>query len=180
MNTGEDVVRNAAFAGAYHLSVDGSHLTFSNKTFWGALAVKGRFTEFDGGGRLDGDGAVTGQVVIRAASLRTGIRKRDEHLRSDDFFAVTEFPDIKVVVTGVAAAVPPSLQLQATLTVKDRTEPIVLPAEVSVIDDHTVAVSTEISVQRHTFGVTGNQLGMVGPTTTLSGRLVFRRANTTT
>jgi hypothetical protein len=63
--------------------------------------------------------------------------------------------------------------------VKDRTEPIVLPVEVSVIDDHTVAVNTEISVERDTFGVTGNMIGMVGPTTRLSGRLVFRRAKTT-
>lgn len=180
MSTWDDVVRNPALAGEYRLVTQDSSITFSNKTFWGALPVKGRFTDFDGEGRLGDDGAVSGRVAIRPASLQTGIRKRDEHLRSEDFFAVTEYPNIFVSVTGIEPDSAASLRLHATVTVKDREQPVVFPATVVVLDDSAVQVDTEIAVQRETFGVTGNLIGMVGPTTTLSGRLVFRRANSTT
>ncbi|WP_422748791.1 YceI family protein [Mycobacterium sp. WMMD1722] len=180
MSRDGDVVHDPALAGDYRLAREASSISFSNKTFWGALTVNGSFTDFDGGGSRGADGAVTGQVVIRTSSLTTGSRKRDEHLRSADFFAVTEYPEIKAVVTGARPAADSSLELQATLTVKDRTQPIVLPADVSVVDGRTVQVRTRISVERETFGVTGNLIGMVGATTTLVGRLVFRRADSPT
>lgn len=175
MSTRDDAVPDPALAGDYRLTAGSSSIAFSNKTFWGALSVKGRFTDVEGSGRLRVDGAVTGQVIVRAASLTTGVRKRDEHLRSADFFAVTEHPDIKVVVTGAKWTSASSLELQATLTVRDRTETVVLPADVAVLDAHTVRVSTHTTVERETLGVSGNLIGMVGPTTTLTARLVFRR-----
>lgn len=175
MSTRDDAVPDPALAGHYRLAAGSSTIAFSNKTFWGALSVKGRFTDVDGSGNLGADGSVTGQVVVRAASLTTGSRKRDEHLRSADFFAVTEHPDIKVVVTGARWTSPSSLELQATLTVRDRTESVVLPTDVAMLDTHTVQVRTDTTVERETLGVSGNLIGMVGPTTTLTARLVFRR-----
>lgn len=67
----------------------------------GLLTVRGRFTDFTGDGQLTGKGAVFGRVDIRAASLDTGIGRRDQHLRSPDFFDVERFEKISVVVTGL-------------------------------------------------------------------------------
>jgi polyisoprenoid-binding protein YceI len=42
-------------------------------------------------------------VTIDAASITTGDEKRDEHLRSADFFDVEQFPKIEFVSKGVEA-----------------------------------------------------------------------------
>ena len=81
-------------AGNWILVPDRSKVTFRNKTMWGLATVTGEFTEFRGDGSADA--GVNGQVVIGAASVRTGIGKRDNHLRSADFFDVERHPDITV------------------------------------------------------------------------------------
>ena len=71
-----------------------SHLGFST--------MHGRFGKTSGSIRMDrnkGTGEV--KVVIDAASIDTGMRKRDDHLRSPDFFNVMEFPEITFTSTSV-------------------------------------------------------------------------------
>ena len=84
----------------------------------GPAPVKGRFTEFSGDGQITETQTVFGRVDIKAASLDTGIRKRDEHLRSAEFFEVEKFPDISVVVTSAEAIDGDTVDLRAQLTVK--------------------------------------------------------------
>ena len=67
-------------------------------------------------------------------------------------------------------------RLRASLTVKGTTLPIELPATVRVLDDGSIRVTAGNTVDRSTFGVTGNLLGMVGKTAKISGDLVFARA----
>lgn len=162
-----------ASAGTWVLAPDRSRLTFRNKTLWGLATVTGRFTEFSGEGHA-GPG-VTGRVVVAAASVQTGIGKRDEHLRSADFFDVAAYPDITVQVTGLAQS-GADARLTTVLTVRGVARNIELPVAVQVLDDGALQVSGECSVRRDDFGVSGNLLGMVGPTTTLLGELVFTRA----
>ena len=101
MTTLETLLNDPDMAGVWNLVPDRSAITFKVKNMWGLLNVKGRFTEFSGDGQLTGKGAVFGRVDIRAASLNTGIGRRDKHLRSADFFDVERFGEISVVVTGV-------------------------------------------------------------------------------
>ena len=106
-----------------------SSVRFKNKTFWGLATVTGEFTEVRGAGQVTANGAVSGELVIGAASLKTGIGKRDEHLRSADFFDVENHPVIRVEVTG-AGAHRRDRHLRATLTVRGTTEPLPLPVTV--------------------------------------------------
>ena len=48
---------------------------------WGALRVHGVFSEFSGDGQITDTGRVFGRVDIKAASLNTELRKRDEDSR---------------------------------------------------------------------------------------------------
>ncbi|MBP2453513.1 YceI family protein [Mycolicibacterium lutetiense] len=159
-------------AGNWNLAPDRSRVTFRNKTLWGLATVTGRFTEFTGTGRAD-DG-VTGRVVIAAASVRTGIGKRDAHLRSADFFDAEVHPDITVQVTGLDSS-DGSARLTTVLTVRGVSRTIELPVDVEILDDGALQLSGRCEVQRDDFGVSGDLLGMVGPTTVLSGELVFTR-----
>ena len=60
----------------------------------------GHFGEVRGDARVTYTGAVSGRLAITAASLNTRNRKRDEHLRSADFFDVEKFSEISVVLTA--------------------------------------------------------------------------------
>ncbi len=120
---------------------------------------------------------MSGRVDIKAASLRTGIRKRDEHLHSADFFEAEKFPDITVVVTGGADAIDgDTLDLRADLTIKNTTRPLTLRVSVTPVGDGGMRLSTQASVDRQDFGVDGNMAGMIGDNATISGDLVFRHA----
>ena len=65
--------------------------------------VRGSFHEFEGTAQLDGaePARSTAQVVIKAESIDTGVEQRDQHLRTNDFLDVPNFPDITFRSTSV-------------------------------------------------------------------------------
>ena len=67
------------------------------------------------------------------------------------------------------------MRLTAVLTVRGVPKPIELPVDVQALDDGALRLSAQCEVRRDDFGVSGDLLGMVGPTTILSGELVFTR-----
>jgi len=56
--------------------------------------VHGKFNEFEGSVVVDDGRVSAAQGVIQAKSVNTGIDKRDNHLRSADFFDAEKFPKI--------------------------------------------------------------------------------------
>jgi polyisoprenoid-binding protein YceI len=56
--------------------------------------VRGKFNEFMGTLELDGNALQGAQGTIQAKSIDTGIERRDNHLRSADFFEVQKYPTI--------------------------------------------------------------------------------------
>ena len=159
--------------GVWNLDPARSTIAFSSKSFWGLLPVKGKFTDFSGDGQITAQAAVFGKLDIRVASLDTGIGKRDEHLRSPDFFDAEQFPDISVVVTALQPSSSDSAEFRANLTVKSTTKPLALPATITVIDPNTVRISTTTTLDRAQWDVTGNMAGMVAKTATVKADLVF-------
>lgn len=165
-----------ASAGTWTVVPDQSAVAVASKSFWGVMPVKGRFTEFSGEGQVTAPQTVSGHIDIKAASLRTGIGKRDAHLHSADFFEAEKFPDINVVVTSADVIDSDTVGLHAELTIKGTTKPLTLKAKVTPVGDGTMRLATEATVNRHDFAVDGNIMGMVGDNATISGDVVFRRA----
>ncbi|CAN5534919.1 YceI family protein [soil metagenome] len=172
MATLEDLLGDPGNATVWRLDPQRSRIAFSCRSFWGLLPVKGTFSDFGGDGQL-ANGAAFGRVDINAASLDTGIGKRDDHLRSDDFFAVERFPTISVVVTAVLSNGGGGAELRSNLTVRGVTHPVPLPATVSVLDGDAVQISTRVTVDRTRWEVSGNLMGMVMRPTTLVATGVF-------
>jgi len=56
--------------------------------------VHGKFNEFSGTVSLEGNEVKEATGTIQAKSIDTGIEKRDNHLRSPDFFDAAKFPTI--------------------------------------------------------------------------------------
>jgi polyisoprenoid-binding protein YceI len=84
-----------------------SKISFSVKHMLFA-AVHGRFDGLRGTIRFDRDHPGDAEVVVEidAATIDTGIKKRDEHLRSADFFDVPVYPTISFRSTRVQAVTP--------------------------------------------------------------------------
>ncbi len=165
-----------ASAGTWTVVADQSTIAVKAKSMWGVVPVKGRFTDFSGDGEIAAPQTVSGRIDIKAASLRTGIRKRDKHLHSADFFEAEKFPDISVVVTGADAIGGDSLGLHGQLTIKGVTKPLELKTKVTPVGDGGMRLTAQATVNRQDFGVDGNMMGMIGDNTTISGDVVFRRA----
>ncbi len=176
MTTVETLLNDPDTAGVWNMVPDRSTFVFKVKNFWGLLNVKGRFADANGDGQITGKGAVFGRLDILVTSLRTGIRRRDEHLRSVDFFDAEHHPQISVVVTAVTPSTGNRADLRASFTIKGHSAPLTLPVRIIVLPDGSVRITGQIKIDRAQFGLGWNRLGMVGKTATASADAVFVRA----
>ena len=176
MTTLETLLLDPDMAGVWNLVPERSTVTFKIRNMWGLLRVKGRFTEFSGDGQLTGKGAVYGRLDIRAASLRTGIGRRDKHLRSADFFDVERYPEISVVVTALAPTTGNAADLRASFTIKGINAPVPLRVRIAELNDASVRIAGETKVDRSQFGLTWNRFGVIRPAATVAAEAIFVRA----
>jgi polyisoprenoid-binding protein YceI len=96
-----------------------SHLGFST--------MEGRFDKTSGKITLD-RAAKTGSVdiAIEAASVSTGFVKRDDHLKSTDFFSAVEFPTITYKSNSVKFKGDAPASIEGNLTLLGVTKPVTL------------------------------------------------------
>jgi polyisoprenoid-binding protein YceI len=166
----QTLLTDPQLAGAWTLDPVHSSVRFTSKTLWGLIPVNGRFTDVTGEGRITPDGQVSGRLVIRAGSVRTGIGMRDHHLQAADFFDVERFPEIVVELTGIA----PNGDLAATLSIRGTTLPLPVATTVARRSDG-VQITARGEIDRTRWGVSGNMLGMMPPATTLVTEALFAR-----
>jgi polyisoprenoid-binding protein YceI len=171
----QEILDSPESAGVWRVVPDQSTIGFKGKSMWGLLPVKGRLKEFSGDGQINDGPTILGRIDINTASLETGIRKRDEHLRSADFFEVEKYPETSLVITGAEAVDGDTVDLRAELTVKGTTKPLPLRAAVTVLGDGAVRLTTQTTINRKDFGVDGNMVGMITDEVTISGDVLFRR-----
>lgn len=176
MTTLETLLNDPDLAGVWNVVADRSQITFKIKNMWGLINVKGRFTDFGGDGQLTGKGAVFGRLDVRTASLDTGIGRRDQHLRSADFFDVERFPEINVVVTAVHPTEGRTADLRVNFTIKGVTAPLPLPAAITELEDGSIQIAGKTQVDRAQFDLGWNKFGMVGSAATAAANIVFARS----
>lgn len=113
--------------------VDTSHSSFGFSAKHAMVAtVRGSFGTFTASFVLDGNdpSRSTAEAVVEATSVTTGNAQRDEHLRTGDFFAVAEHPQITFHSTSVGGTVAGGdLTVSGELTIKGVTKPVTLAVE---------------------------------------------------
>ena len=112
--------------------VDPAHttVTFSVRHL-GINNVKGQFKEFAGEILMDA-GAVTGASgTIQVKSVDTGVQKRDDHLRTADFFDAANYPTITFKTKRVEKGSAGQPILVADFTMRGVTKELRLPAKLS-------------------------------------------------
>jgi polyisoprenoid-binding protein YceI len=169
----QELLRDGKLAGSWALDAARSEIGLKSKSIWGLLPVNGVFREVSGTGTVSAAGDVTGTITVTARSIDTKNKKRDEHLRSADFFDVANTPDITFAVEQVTPSAE-GVTVSGALTVRDRTRPVSFAARVSG-DEAQVVLDGETEVNRADFGLTWNQLGMTSMNNTITVHAVFTR-----
>jgi len=168
----QELLRDGKLAGSWALDAAASEIGLKSKSMWGMVSVKGVFRQVTGTGTVSAAGDVTGTVTVAAGSVNTKIKKRDEHLRSADFFDVANYPDF----TFAAEQVTPSgegVTVTGTLTVRDRTRPLTFGATVSTPDTGEIELDAEIQVNRSDYGMTWSPMRMASMDNTITIHAVF-------
>ena len=82
-------------AAADHYKIDRAHTSVGFSVRHMAVSnVKGHFDEFVGSLVLDNGSIQEATAAIQVKSVNTGIEKRDNHLRTADFFEAAKYPEI--------------------------------------------------------------------------------------
>jgi polyisoprenoid-binding protein YceI len=170
----QELLRDGKLAGSWTLDAARSEIGLKSKSMWGLVPVKGVFREVTGSGTVSAAGDAAGTITVAAASVDTKNKKRDDHLRSADFFDVANTPDITFAVEQVTPS-GEGVTVTGTLTVRGRTRPASFAARVSVPDGAQVEVDGELQVNRTDFGLNWNQLGMSSVHNTIAVHAVFTR-----
>jgi len=127
--------------------------------------VNGRFNEFEGELTVDptNNAVVTGKGVIQGKSIDTGIKQRDDHLRSPDFFNVEKFPTITFTGTQIVMEAGKPVFV-GKFTMHGVTKDIRVPVTVKgPIKDPMnkgklrIAFSAETTLNRKDYGLTWNK-----------------------
>jgi len=110
----------------YKFDPSGSTIGFTVHQFLGT--THGKFTRFSGKIDIDREhpenSSVTAQIDVR--SIDTHIKKRDDHLRSPEFFNVEKFPQMTFRSRSVKRTGPQSGDILGDLTMHGVTRPITL------------------------------------------------------
>lgn len=164
-------------SGKFTLDGAGSTVEFRNKTFWGLATVHGVFGSVSGTGEVAADGSGHGTLTVGAASLNTKNAKRDEHLRSKDFFEADGFPEITFEAAHIVPNTEGGAQVDGSLTVRGTSRELSFPARVETQGTDAVVLSATVDVARADFGLNWNRVGMVGPTASIAIKLRFTAAS---
>jgi polyisoprenoid-binding protein YceI len=160
--------------------IDPAHtdVNFSAKHMM-VTTVRGKFGQVDGSIALD-DADLTkshGEFRVEAVSVSTGVERRDQHLRSADFFDVETYPAITFVSTNIAATGKDRYAVTGDLTTKDTTKPATFDVEVlgyysSMSGTRRIGLSATTKIDRDAWNLNWNVAietsgWMVGKTITL-------------
>lgn len=103
----------------------------------------------------------TVEVTIDASCIYTGIQKRDDHLRSQDFFDVSRYPFIGFRSNKVEAAGDKRLTITGDLTIHGITRPVTLDAEYCGLErspdgDTSIGFTARTGINREDYGLMWN------------------------
>ena len=123
--------KKPAFAGGTY-QVDTVHSTVGFKVMHKNLAwAFGRFNDFTGSFTIDPAKPETSMVDVKidVSTIDTKNKKRDDHLRSPDFFDVKQFPDATFKSTSVKSSGANKYAVTGDLTLHGVTKPVTMEVE---------------------------------------------------
>ncbi|MEU1676553.1 YceI family protein [Streptomyces roseifaciens] len=152
----------AALTGDYTIDPAHSSIGFTVRHAM-VTNVKGAFTEHEGTLGLDGTdpSRSTAAIDVRIASVDTGMKDRDAHLRGDDFFDAERFPLMRFRSTAAEQLGGDRYRITGDLTIKDVTRPLSIDLEFNgsatdVYGNERVGFEGGAEILRSDWGLTWN------------------------
>lgn len=153
---------SSAHAQAVRYTIDPNHANVMWKiNHMGFSNPSGKFTDVSGYFEFNQDAPEQAKVdvTIQTRSINTGIPKFDEHLRSNDFFFVDQYPTITFVSKRVDRTSPDSANILGDLTMHGITKPLTLRAKLNKVgvnpmtNKKTAGFSLVGALERDDFGM---------------------------
>jgi polyisoprenoid-binding protein YceI len=160
-------------AGEWRVEADASRVRFTARTLAGLIRVPGCFRSPAGTlslGERDGRGVLR----IDAATVDTGNRLRDRHLRSPDFLGVAKHPELRYEA-GSFEFDGMAVRIDGDLLVAGERSRLPLTAGLRVLDDDAIVITCRTQVDRIGLGVRGGR-GVVTRAVDLDIAVTLRRA----
>jgi polyisoprenoid-binding protein YceI len=153
-----------ASASTWNIDADHSNIQFKVRHLM-VSNVKGVFGKVQGTVDIDDKNIAMSKVAVTidTQSINTGVVKRDEHLKSADFFDVATFPTMTFVSTKVAKNGKDKLQVTGNLTLHGVTRQVLLDVEGPSADSKDPwgntrrGVSATTKINRKDFGLAWNK-----------------------
>jgi len=150
------------YAANYTIDVPHTQIHFSVAHLM-VFKVRGNFTDFSGEIDIDTNNKtlVSAQATIDATSIDTRNKKRDDHLRSADFFDVAKYPEISFVSKNVNGN-GDNITVVGDLTIKGITKEITLKGSFAGVakdpwGNNRAGFAATGEVDRREFGLTWNK-----------------------
>lgn len=122
------------------------------------ISAHGFFERFDGDIRIDPANLEnsTLRLVIETASINTRNDRRDNHLRSGDFFDAENHPQIVFESRSVRRAGEKNVVVAGDLTIRGTTKPVEIPLEIVFLRDGRGRFRGRFELNRQDYGVSYN------------------------
>ena len=162
-----------AIARDWQVDAAKSTLTFSGT--YERAPFAGRFARFDATIAFDENdpGQDRFDVRVPIASVSTESEERDDALKGEDFFDAAKFPQAHFVTQSFAKSADGGLEAKGTLTIRDRSQPVVLKVKFSA-NGNGATLDVDTTLNRLDFGLgTGNDWSDVGKDVPVHGHLVL-------
>ena len=142
--------------------IDGAHTyPFFEINHLGWSTTRGFFRKMEGTATLDFAAKKgSAEIVIDTNSLDTGLTKRDEHLRGEDFLDVAKHPTMTFKSDKLTFKGDKVIEADGQLTLRGVTKPITLTftqfkcGENPIIKKHYCAGDATATIKRSDFGIT--------------------------
>lgn len=148
--------------GDYDLDAAHSRVGFSAKHAM-VTTVHGAFVDYTGEIHIDTDDVTksTARIEIQAASIDTGNKMRDDHVRNSDFLDVESYPTLTFVSTGAEQTGEDTYRVHGDLTIKGVTKPVSIDWELTGAADDPwgnfrLGFEGHAVINRNDFGVSFN------------------------
>ncbi|GHJ05446.1 MULTISPECIES: YceI family protein [Streptomyces] len=126
--------------------------------------VRGAFTDYDSALYFDGarPSESRAELVIRVASVDTGVEQRDGHLVGKDFFDARRYPEMTFRSTSTVHEGGETFRMTGDLTIRDTTRPVELQLDYlgSVMDPfgyERAGFDGTTTIDRRDWGLVYNQ-----------------------
>lgn len=160
MLLGASLLAGPATAAQWEVDKDHSNVYFAVKHIFST--IQGKFDRFHADVDLDPADPTTGSIrlVIKTGSINTDIDKRDNHLRSADFFESETYPDMTFQSMVITPRGDMEYTVSGDLTIKDKTQWIDVPMTLAGPRDNPLKPGTQVlgvdsrfSIDRLDYGV---------------------------